>query len=251
MVSFNNSPIPSVELPDWSLLSQIPIVDCAEKLLPASLAPLPISIYPVYSKMAIPSAPAECYLRQSVYYRLIKAAKLLPPGMRLIVLDGWRPFSVQQHLFETLLNFMTTANPEQHQDCRLSQARNLVSPPNRSQTNPSPHLTGGAIDVTLANEFGEPLNMGSLFDEASAASYTASFEQIEHPTATELEVRDNRRILFNTMHTAGFTNLPSEWWHFDFGDQLWAWYTRSPQAIYGPTQPQSLELLWQEQLGVS
>ena len=27
------------------------------------------------------------------------------------------------------------------------------------------------------------------------------------------------------MLDAGFSNLPSEWWHYDFGDQLWAWHT--------------------------
>jgi D-alanyl-D-alanine dipeptidase len=47
----------------------------------------------------------------------------------------------------------------------------------------------------------------------------------------------NRRLLHNTMTDAGFVNLPSEWWHFDYGDQLWAWANKKDHAIYGAAQP--------------
>ena len=50
------------------------------------------------------------------------------------------------------------------------------------------------------------------------------------------------------MIEAGFSNLPSEWWHYDFGDQLWAWHSGAQAALYGPTQVHSLESLWHRQL---
>ncbi len=248
MLTFKDMAIPSINLPDWQKVSQIPIVESAETLQPASLAPLPICIYPIYSKMGIPNAPDECHIRQGVYQRLLKAASELPDELRLVILDGWRPYSVQQHLFDTLINLMEHADPSYPADKRLAEARNLVSPPSHLSSSPSPHLTGGAVDVTLANKQGEMLNMGSLFDEASPASYTASLENINNPSLVQQSARDNRRILYNVMRDAGFTNLPSEWWHFDFGDQLWAWYTQAPEAIYGATHTDSLETLWQQQL---
>lgn len=246
--NFKSIAIPSIALPNWQEVSQVAIVESNERLQPASLAPLPVCIYPVYSRMGIPGAIAECHLRTSVYRRLLKAASLLPDDLRLVVLDGWRPYSVQQHLFDTLVNLMEHADPSCPSDQRLIDARNLVSPPSILNSSPSPHLTGGAVDVTLANQYGEMLDMGSLFDEASPVSYTASLEEIEHPTPVQLSARRNRRILYNVMQYSGFTNLPSEWWHFDYGDQLWAWYTQSPKAIYGATDIDSLETLWQEQL---
>ena len=33
------------------------------------------------------------------------------------------------------------------------------------------------------------------------------------------------------MLQAGFTNLPTEWWHFDYGNKFWAFYTGN-DAIY-------------------
>ena len=41
----------------------------------------------------------------------------------------------------------------------------------------------------------------------------------------------NRRMLYNVMTAAGFTNLPSEWWHYDYGDNMWAQLTGG-KAIY-------------------
>ena len=240
--------VPSIDLPNWQKVSEIPIVESHERLQPASLAPLPICIYPVYSKMGIPGALAECHLRQSVYQRLLKAANQLPGDLRLVILDGWRPHCVQKYLFDTLVKLMVDVNPQSSMDQHLSEARNLVSPPSDLSSSPSPHLTGGAVDVTLANKQGEMLDMGSLFDEASPVSYTASLENIENPNQMQRAARDNRRILYNVMKDAGFTNLPSEWWHFDFGDQLWAWYKKSPVAIYGGANIDSLEILWQQQL---
>jgi D-alanyl-D-alanine dipeptidase len=33
------------------------------------------------------------------------------------------------------------------------------------------------------------------------------------------------------MLEAGFTNLPSEWWHYEYGDMNWA-HARGQKAIY-------------------
>jgi len=242
------NPIPEIQQPDWPGVAQIPITECGEGLQPASLAPEPLCTYPAYFKMGIPGAPPECHVRLGVYERLLQAAQQLPSGLRLVVLDGWRPFSVQQHLYDTLLNLMEHSLPQMSNEQLQAQARNLVSPPSTAVTAPSPHLTGGSVDITLADRYGHLLEMGTRFDEASPLSFTASFENRNDLSAAEQEARDNRRLLYNIMTDAGFTNLPSEWWHFDYGNQLWAWCSGNSQAIYGTTHPESLEDMWQKQL---
>ncbi|MFM7652374.1 MAG: D-alanyl-D-alanine dipeptidase, partial [Vulcanococcus sp.] len=32
---------------------------------------------------------------------------------------------------------------------------------------------------------------------------------------------------------AGFEQHPNEWWHFSYGDQLWAWRAGQDVACYG------------------
>ena len=46
-------------------------------------------------------------------------------------------------------------------------------------------------------------------------------------------VRNNRRILYYTMTKVGFTNLPSECWHFDYGDRVWSYYKKMPAMYKG------------------
>lgn len=35
------------------------------------------------------------------------------------------------------------------------------------------------------------------------------------------------------MIKAGFTNLPSEWWHYDYGDAFWSYYTKNAVKYQG------------------
>lgn len=245
MLELKNLAIPDIPLPPWEEVSKIPIIESNEKLQPATLASHLWRVYPIYFKMMLPHAVPECFLRMGVYKRLLKVASLLPETLTLVVLDGWRDFALQQHLFDTLVEIVKLKHPERSLLQIKEEVRSLVSPPSVLSSSPSPHLTGGAVDVTLCDKNGVLLDMGTVFDEASPWSYTASYEGINTPNDMQINIRNNRRLLYNAMISAGFTNLSSEWWHFDFGDQLWAWYSGNKNAQYGATNPDSLEKLWQ------
>ena len=34
------------------------------------------------------------------------------------------------------------------------------------------------------------------------------------------------------MTTAGFTNYPAEWWHYSYGDRMWAAYSHNKISFY-------------------
>ncbi|WP_233407622.1 M15 family metallopeptidase [Marinomonas spartinae] len=237
--------IPNAGMPNWKMLSSIPIEECHEKIVPSSLSSL-FKTHPVYYKMKVAHSLPECFVRSSVMDRLNKAASTLPDGIDLVLLDGWRPYPVQQYLFETLTNLLQKATPKQTVEETLEKARTIVSPPTDNPSNPSPHLTGGSVDVTLCTRDGKLLDMGTEFDEASDDSWTAALEQKENFLYSNQ--RDNRRMLYYAMTKAGFTNLPSEWWHYDFGNQLWALFTNNKKALYGATSTTSIEQMWKSQL---
>ena len=240
--------IPLMADPVWPEVMKIAIEDNQEPLVPVSLAPLPLQVYPAYYKMGIPYAVPECHTRTGIYRRLLQAAKQLPAGMTLLVLDSWRPYGVQQYLYDTLYNALETRLPKKSAAELEQLTREFVSLPSTRADAPSPHLTGGSVDVTLLDQQGLMLDMGTQFDEASAWSHTHAFEEVATPDARETEVIKNRRLLYGIMTAAGFTNLPSEWWHFDYGNQLWAWYSGAERAIYGATQPDSLENRWRREV---
>ena len=73
----------------------------------------------------------------------------------------------------------------------------------------SGHNRGGTVDLTLVRlATGEPLEMGTAYDDFSERSHTAN--------ATG-EVRVNRNRLVAAMAAEGWVNYDKEWWHFRFG----------------------------------
>ncbi|WP_170825757.1 M15 family metallopeptidase [Halomonas caseinilytica] len=243
-----DTPIPHRAEPDWAAVSQVSIDGSDEPLVPMSLAPPPVKVFPAYARMGIPGAVNECYVREGVYRRLLAVARTLPEGLSLLVLDGWRPWRVQQYLFETLQATIQANHPELDEQELLGHTREFVAQPSTEPTAPSPHLTGGAVDVTLCDTDGLPLDMGTLFDEAVPASHADALEDDPGRDGARRQARDNRRLLYHAMHAEGFTNLPSEWWHFDLGDQLWAHYGGHASARYGPAQLDTIESRWRRQL---
>ena len=71
--------------------------------------------------------------------------------------------------------------------------------------------------------------MGTEFDSFSITAHTAYFEDI----AAGTQIRNNRRILYHAMIRAGFSNLPTEWWHFDYGNRFWSFYRHAPAYYQG------------------
>ena len=59
---------------------------------------------------------------------------------------------------------------------------------------------------------------------ASAKSNPESLEALWHHRRYQLQA---------AMDHAGFVRHPNEWWHFSYGDQLWAWKAEASMAIYG------------------
>lgn len=244
MQDFRKQKIPTCDHFSWDGYKNIGIVDNGEQLIPLSTSQRLVT-YPFYAKMGIANAIPECFVRESVFEKLHQVVELIPADKQLVVLDGWRPFSVQQHLFDTLINILRKSFPH-HEECYLyDKAKNLVSPPSNDSNAPSPHLTGGSVDVTLCDSLGRFLDMGSYFDEASELSWTAA---LESSLKVDTNMQENRRILYHAMTSVGFTNLPSEWWHFDYGNQLWAYRSRGVQAHYGAIRPRDIIKQWEREV---
>ncbi len=169
--------IPVLPEPDWHAVAGIPIVDAGTPLEALGLS-RDFSVWPAYHKLGIPHAIPECHARGEVFERLLRVAAALPGGVRLVVLDAWRPFAVQQYLYDSLSSALAAHYPRAGEAELERLTRQFVSPPSSSREAPSPHLTGGAVDVTLCDAQGRWLDMGSAFDEAVPASYTAYFERL-------------------------------------------------------------------------
>lgn len=214
--------IPTVDFPT---IKDYIINDTDEKLV--SLSEHGFLVDSQYYNQGVAGSYKDCYARESVVDRLKQAQSFLPDGLRFKIYDAYRPICVQQRLWDFYRLDVKNKNPgltDEEIDFKTSF---FVSKPSYDASNPSLHNTGGAIDLTLVTSDGYGLNMGTLFDDFTERAWTNHFETY----TSNSEVQCNRRILYNAMIKAGFTNLPSEWWHYDYGTKFWAYFTGN-NALY-------------------
>lgn len=173
-------------------------------------------------------ADAFAHLREGVLARLVTAQTLLPAGLRLLFVEGYRPPSLQRRYFEEYAGELRAAHPEWSADRIHSAASRYVSPPDIA-----PHSAGAAVDLTLADADGHELDLGTRMnadpEESAGACYT-------HAPGIGEEARAHRELLGGVLTAAGLVNYPTEWWHWSFGDRYWALATGQPAALYGPKE---------------
>ena len=75
-----------------------------------------------------------------------------------------------------------------------------------------------AVDVTILDETGEELDMGTAFDALVEKSHPKQEAQFLADGSLTQKQFENRKILRQAMFGAGFRGINSEWWHFNFGD---------------------------------
>jgi D-alanyl-D-alanine dipeptidase len=165
-------------------------------------------------------------VRNGVLEKLIEAHKYLPAGINFLVIESFRPLSIQARDFSEYSDELKKSHPEWDKEKIYSEASKYVAPPEIIP----PHSTGGAIDLTLCDEKNEELDMGTRLNADPEESDNACFTLAENISD---EARTNRKILIDALSKAGFVNYPTEWWHWSYGDRYWAYITKSKRAIYG------------------
>lgn len=210
------------------------LINNHEKLVQISLYPEKILARSWYFGESLTGSIPDIWLRESAYERLLTAAESLPDGLRFVVWDGWRSYELQCELFNILFSRLKAKGL--NDDEAYKQTSVFVAIPAKDDENVSGHLTGGAIDLTLADKFGHYLPMGGTFDETEEHSRTDFYADKLEDKNSEI-FHANRMTLKRIMEQAGFSNYPPEWWHYDFGNKKWAEQTGAENYFYAYTDP--------------
>jgi D-alanyl-D-alanine dipeptidase len=191
---------------------------------------------PPYWRRIEGSTP-QLLLRQSVAAKLARVnARLAPVGLELYLFDAWRPRAVQAYFHDVWMpEELRRRGSALTGDALTAEIERYWAAPSGDENSPAPHATGAATDLTLRWKDGEMLWMGSLFDDVTALANRDRFENLDKGSFSfsDEEARANRRLLHWLMTEEGFAGHPDEWWHFSWGDQLWAALTGAPAAHYG------------------
>jgi D-alanyl-D-alanine dipeptidase len=142
-------------------------------------------------------------LRASVVERLVDAQAGLPRGVRLLIVEGYRP----RHLRDSYLFGYQAERPES-----------------------AAHGTGGAVDLTLCTDDGVELDLGTGVNESPEATANACRTAARNIAPVALR---NRAVLWTALRAVGLTNYPAQWWHWSYGDRYWALSNGLPNTLYG------------------
>ena len=190
--------------------------------------------------VSVPGSIAELYLRKSVATKLVEINQRLETlGVELYLFDAWRPQAIQRYFHDVWFpEWLVKRQPHLSGKALVDEVEKYWAAPTAGENSPSPHSTGGAVDLTLIfSDTRQPLYMGGIFDDLTEDAWTDGFERREPVSMSDEEARANRRLLYWSMTEAGFANNPTEWWHYSWGDQLWARLYGQSAAHYGGCNP--------------
>ncbi len=146
----------------------------------------------------------RCLLSQAAAAALAEVARdLASRGLHIKAFDCYRPTRAVMNFVRWARNLKDTAGKAEFYpdvDKRTLFRDGYIA----SQ---SGHSRGSTIDMTLANDDGRELDMGTPFDFFSPKSSPAD------PTVTP-EQHANRMLLAAAMRRHGFRPYDKEWWHF-------------------------------------
>jgi|SRR6056297_323006 len=234
-------PIPVSNHFQWVEVKKVKIEESGEKLLSLNLIPEKFITRPQYFIQGIEGALPECFIRESAYDKLLEAAKKLPERYRFLIYDAWRPEKVQAVLYQRLKDEVGKKFPGKNEKEIHRLVEEYVAFPSNNRESPSPHLTGGAVDLTIIDDEGKKLEMGTEFDDTREEAHSDYYEKEKikrELTEKEKSILQNRRLLYHSLVHVGFMNYPYEWWHYDFGNQSWAYIANKKSAFYGVASPE-------------
>lgn len=143
----------------------------------------------------------KCYLQPDVAQKLKLAQQYLKekyPYYSLIVYDAARPRSVQRIMWDTV-------------KIPVVERTKYLSNPNGG----SLHNFGAAVDISIVDENGHTLNMGTPYDYFGELAYPKEEQRLLAEGKLTNKQILNRDILRTVMYKAGFWGIATEWWHFN------------------------------------
>lgn len=141
----------------------------------------------------------KAFLHRLAAKKLEHAARLLHerhPNLKIVVYDALRPRSVQRQLWERV---------------KGTAQQSYVAEPNKG----SMHNFGFAVDLSIVDEQGREMDMGTKYDDFSPLSEPRREGKYVKLGKLSTAQVSNRQMLRTIMTQTGFIQQVNEWWHYD------------------------------------
>ena len=140
----------------------------------------------------------RAYLHPNLAKALARAQQVLTkerPGYRFLIYDAARPQSVQRRMYQAVAG---------------TPKKIYVAAPERGGR----HNYGVAVDLTIVDASGKPLDMGSPFDYFGEEAHLGNEEARVRAGMFNKEVPANRSLMRRLLGPEGLRPYDKEWWHY-------------------------------------
>lgn len=140
----------------------------------------------------------RAYLHPNLAKSLARAQQVLTkerPGYRFLIYDAARPQSVQRRMYQAVAS---------------TPKKIYVAAPERGGR----HNYGVAVDLTIVDASGKPLDMGSPFDHFGEEAHLGNEEARVRVGIFNKEVPANRSLMRRLLGAEGLRPYDKEWWHY-------------------------------------
>jgi D-alanyl-D-alanine dipeptidase len=155
-----------------------------------------------FMKMDLYGDFTHAFLQPDIAERFLKAQEELRkrhPGYSLIIYDATRPMHIQRRMWDTL-------------DMPARERQKYLSNPAHGG---SLHNYGAAVDVSILDDQGVPLDMGTPYDYFGEKAHPVLEKAMLDSGELSLQQVHNRQLLREVMRKGGFWGIQTEWWHFN------------------------------------
>jgi len=165
-------------------------------------------------------------VREAVVKKIGRISKQLDKKNKvLIIRSGWRSFKHQQLLWDNFYKLLHNQYPAKQKKEIKEMVANYIALAKKSM-----HATGGAVDALIFD-----LEKGCIMDFGTNDGYKINLIKKSYPYHPDISpvAKQNRELLIGLFEKEDFLCDLREYWHFDYGNVVWALEKGKKFAIYG------------------
>lgn len=150
--------------------------------------------------------------------------KLYKENKILFIRSVWRSFDHQLLLWNNFYKLLKDKFPGKSVEQIKKMVANFIALEKKSM-----HATGGAVDALIYDKKND-----DIMDFGTNEGFNITLTKKCYPDYPDIpvEAKKNRKLLIGLFEDEDFTCDLREFWHFDYGNVIWAYEKKKEFAIY-------------------
>jgi len=165
-------------------------------------------------------------VRQEIIGKIGRISRILAKQDKILIIRSvWRSFKHQRTIWDNRVVVLKKEYPDKSVSEINKITASFIAPEGKSM-----HATGGAVDALIFDQ-----KTQKIMDFGTNDGLIINLNEQCYPYHPEISdiAKKNRKLLIHLFESEGFVVDIKEYWHFDYGNVIWAIEKKKKNAIYG------------------